>query len=128
MRIVGRRLGKASEATEAVTEGVSLPSSLLEVEDRFKDFAREQGLPPFSLPSEELMNRCRRPDLLRLAKSWGGMQGLSELLGYSVRLLCTGVFPRLGSSDVEPTETVAVGNGPLCDYSWKKEAQNVASC
>ena len=128
MRIVGRRLGKASEATEAVTEGVSLPSSLLEVEDRFKDFAREQGLPPFSLPSEELMNRCRRPDLLRLAKSWGGMQGLSELLGYSVRLLCTGVFPRLGSSDVEPTETVAVGNGPLCDYSWKKEAQNIASC
>lgn len=77
--------------------GSTSRASLETVKQEFENFAEQEALPVFCLPCEEIMSRCNRQDLIRMAKSWGGIQDLSELLGYRVASgLCTCLV--LGSS------------------------------
>ena len=85
MKAVRKLLRQADEPeSDSELPEAASKAGLELVRAEFETFAKQEALPLFCLPSIEMLVRCNRHDLARTAKSWGGIQALSELLGYRV--------------------------------------------
>ena len=80
-------MSRKAEASASESESESddqLPASLALIEEKLESFNREKSLPECTVPTAELLKTSQRLDLIRLAKSWGGLEELAQLLGFRV--------------------------------------------